>query len=512
MFSSARNIYRLFGIARTLARHDALIPLETAAIAPGLVRAAKFLARKETAGRPGMRLAAALQELGPSFIKLGQALSTRSDFLGDEVAADLSELQDHLPPFSGEEARATIARELDADMDSLFQSFDDVPIAAASIAQVHFAVTSDGEEVAVKVLRPGIEQAFGRDFELFQWLASLAERTRPELRRLKPLEIIRTFEETVRMEMDLRLEAAAAGELAENFTGDTSFRVPLVDWSRTARRVMTLERVGGIPIDERQALIDAGHKPDEILKKSAAAFFKQVFRDGYFHADQHPGNLFVSAGGDIVAVDFGIMGRLDKPTRRYLGEMLMNFLNRDYRRVAEIHFEAGYVPADKSVEAFAQACRSIAEPILDRPQNEISIARLLSQLFQVTETFEMETQPQLLLLQKTMLVAEGVGRKIYPEANMWFLAQPLIENWMEENMGPEAQIAEVVAEVAEGLRRLPKVVADIEKSASVIAGGGLKIDPKSILGAIGSQKPRFQITSRIYLLVIAALILLLILI
>ena len=353
MFSSARNIYRLFGIARTLARHDALIPLETAAIAPGLVRAAKFLARKETAGRPGMRLAAALQELGPSFIKLGPALSTRSDFLGDEVAADLSELQDHLPPFSGEEARATIARELDADMDSLFQSFDEVPIAAASIAQVHFAVTSDGEEVAVKVLRPGIEQAFGRDFELFQWLASRAERTRPELRRLKPLEIIRTFEETVRMEMDLRLEAAAAGELAENFTGDTSFRVPLVDWSRTARRVMTLERVGGIPIDERQALIDAGHKPDEIWKKSAAAFFKQVFRDGYFHADQHPGNLFVSAGGDIVAVDFGIMGRLDKPTRRYLGEMLMNFLNRDYRRVAEIHFEAGYVPADKSVEAFA---------------------------------------------------------------------------------------------------------------------------------------------------------------
>jgi len=211
-------------------------------------------------------------------------------------------------------------------------------------------------------------------------------------------------------------------------------------------------------------------------------------------------------------VDFGIMGRLDKPTRRYLGEMLMNFLNRDYRRVAEIHFEAGYVPADKSVEAFAQACRSIAEPILDRPQNEISIARLLSQLFQVTETFEMETQPQLLLLQKTMLVAEGVGRKIYPEANMWFLAQPLIEGWMEDNMGPEAQIAEAVAEVAEGLRRLPKVVADIEKSASVIAGGGLKIDAKSVLGVMGTQKPRFQITSRMYLLVIAALILVLILI
>ncbi len=510
MINSTRYIVRLFRIARTLARYDALFPLEMAGVAPGLVGAAKFLARKDTAGRRGERLASALQELGPSFIKLGQALSTRSDLLGEEVAADLSELQDNLPPFSGGEARATIARELDADTDSLFQSIEETPLAAASIAQVHLARTSGGDEVAVKVLRPGIEQAFSRDFELFRWLAGLLERTRPELRRLKPLEIIRTFEETVRIEMDLRLEAAAAEELAENFTDDPGFHVPAVDWSRTARRVLTLERVDGIPIDERRALIEAGFNPDDILKKSAAALFKQVFRDGYFHADQHPGNLFVGAGGEIIAVDFGIMGRLDKPTRRYLGEMLMNFLTRDYRRVAEIHFEAGYVPADKSVEAFAQACRSIAEPILDRPQNEISIARLLAQLFQVTETFEMETQPQLLLLQKTMLVAEGVGRKICPEANMWFLAQPLIEDWMAENMGPEAQIAEAVNEVAEGLRRLPRVVADIEKSASAIAGSGIKFDPNSVRNMMGGEQRGQRFTSRGYLLIIAILLLILI--
>ncbi|MEE2760616.1 MAG: 2-polyprenylphenol 6-hydroxylase [Pseudomonadota bacterium] len=511
MLALVRNLFRLFGIARTLAKYDALFPLESAGIAPGLVHGAKLLSRKEAKGRPGERLAAALKELGPSFIKLGQALSTRSDFLGEEVAADLSELQDNLPPFPGIEARTIITRELDAEMDSLFSSFEDSPVAAASIAQVHFAVTNDGGEVAVKVLRPGIEDAFGRDIELLRWLAGLVERTRPQLRRLKPLEIIRTFEETVRMEMDLRLEAAAAEELGENFVDDVSFCVPAVDWSRTARRVMTLERMGGIPIDERQALIDAGFSPEDILKTTAAAFFQQVFRDGYFHADQHPGNLFVGKGGEIQAVDFGIMGRLDKSTRRYLGEMLMSFLGRDYNRVAEIHFEAGYVPDSKSVESFAQACRSIAEPILDRPQNEISIARLLSQLFRVTESFEMETQPQLLLLQKTMLVAEGVGRKLYPEANMWFLAQPLIEDWVASNMGVEAQISQAVAEFADGLRRLPKVAADIEKSASVIAGSTLNVIPESVLGVMRAPKPRFQITWRMYLTVIAALILLLVL-
>ncbi|MBT4940886.1 MAG: 2-polyprenylphenol 6-hydroxylase, partial [Rhodospirillaceae bacterium] len=309
--------------------------------------------------------------------------------------------------------------------------------------------------------------------------------------------------------MDLRLEAAAAQELAENFADDKAFRVPGVDWRRTTRRVLTLERVSGIPIDERDALIAAGHDPDEILVKAASSLFKQVFRDGFFHADQHPGNLFVGEAGEIVAVDFGIMGRLDKPTRRYLGEMLMSFLNRDYRRVAEVHFEAGYVPADKSVQAFTQACRSIAEPILDKPQNEISIARLLAHLFQVTETFEMETQPQLLLLQKTMLTSEGVGRTLSPDANMWFLAQPLIEEWVEENMGPETMVMEAVGEVAEGLRRLPRIVSDMEKNAAAMAKGGLKLHPDTIRGMAGGERSSLVTSPKLYIGIIALLVVLL---
>jgi len=516
MIASAKNIYRLFQIARTLARHDALFPLEEAGVAKGMVDAVRLLARKESDGRPGERLANALQELGPSFVKLGQALSTRSDLLGEEVAADLSELQDHLPAFSFEEAKSTIEQELEGPLEDYFSSFDETPLAAASIAQVHLAVTTDGEEVAVKVLRPGVETAFETDLALFHWVADLVERNRPELRRLKPVEVIETFRETTKLEMDLRLEAAAAEEMEKNFEGDSDFRVPSVEWRRTSRRVLTLERINGVPIDERDALVEKGFEPDEILAKAAASLFKQVFRDGFFHADQHPGNLFVGDEGEIIAVDFGIMGRLDKPTRRYLGEMLMSFLNRDYRRVAEVHFEAGYVPAHKSVQAFTQACRSIAEPILDKPQNEISIARLLAHLFQVTETFEMETQPQLLLLQKTMLVAEGVGRKISPDANFWFLAQPLIETWVEENMGPETVLLETVEEVTDGLRKIPRMVSDMEKNAAAMARGGLKLHPDTMremgYGGYGGRGPKAAMSPRIYLAVIAILMVLLILV
>jgi ubiquinone biosynthesis protein len=306
--------------------------------------------------------------------------------------------------------------------------------------------------------------------------------------------------------MDLRLEAAAAQELAENFANDNDFRVPGVDWRRTSRRILTLERVSGIPIDERAALINAGHDPDAILVRAATSLFKQVFRDGFFHADQHPGNLFVGETGEIVAVDFGIMGRLDKPTRRYLGEMLMSFLNRNYPRVAELHFEAGYVPANKSIQGFTQACRSIAEPILDKPQNEISIARLLAHLFQVTETFEMETQPQLLLLQKTMLISEGVGRTLSPEANMWFMAQPLIEEWIEENMSPEILVKDTVNEVADGLRRLPRLISDMEKNLATMAKGGLKLHPNTVKGMSGNDRSVLKILPKFYILIIIVLL------
>ncbi|MFQ5939608.1 MAG: 2-polyprenylphenol 6-hydroxylase, partial [Alphaproteobacteria bacterium] len=410
----------------------------------------------------------------------GQTLSTRADLIGEEMAADLSELQDRLPPFAGAQARRTIEEELGRPLEALFTRFDDTPAAAASIAQVHHAVTTEGREVAVKVLRPGIEAAFSRDLDLFYWVAALAERTQPDLRRLRPVEVVRTFAEGVRLEMDLRLEAAAASELGENFQDDPTFRVPKVDWLRTARRVLTLDLIGGIAIDERQALIDAGHDLDDILAKAAAAFFAQVFRDGFFHADLHPGNLFVDPDGNIVAVDFGIMGRLDRKTRCWLAEMLLAFLNGDYRRAAEVHFEAGYVAADKSLDAFTQACRSIAEPILERPLNEISLARLLAQLFQVTKAFEMRTQPQLLLLQKTMLVIEGVGRNLNPETNVWHLARPLIKDWMQDNTSPEARVRDATAEALESLERLPGLIRDASASAALIAEGGLRLHPDTI--------------------------------
>jgi ubiquinone biosynthesis protein len=404
-------------------------------------------------------------------------LSTRADLLGEDIAGDLSLLQDRLQPFSVADARATIEMELGSRVDELFAQFEDDPASAASIAQVHYAIIppSDGIEgrrVAVKVLRPGIEQAFARDIDLLRWLARLGERAQPKLRRLKPVEVVETFAETVRMEMDLRLEAAAAAELAENFAGDPTYRVPAVDWRRTARRVMTQERLTGIPMDDREALIAAGHDIDLVLAKAAAIFFKQVFRDGYFHADQHPGNMFVEHGGNIGAVDFGIMGRLDRRTRYYLADMLLAFIERDYRRVAEVHFTAGYVPVGRPMETFAQACRSIGEPIFGRPLNEISFARLLGQLFQIAETFDMEVQPQLLLLQKNMLMAEGVSRRLNPNLNIWTLAQPLIEEWMRENRGPEARLRNVANDLWHAAERLPALLSNMDKVAARLAEGG----------------------------------------
>ncbi len=480
MLRAPRNILRLIAIAWTLARHDALFPLERFGIAPPVTALARLVALRRRPGRPGQRLALALQELGPSFIKFGQLLSTRSDLLGEEVASDLSGLQDHLPPFPGAEARRIVERELGQPLDALYTSFEDVPVAAASIAQVHMAITADGREVAVKVLRPGIEDAFDRDIDLFYWLAALAEWTQPSLRRLRPVDVVRTLAESVAIEMDLRFEAAAASELKENFDGDPSFQVPGVDWVRTSRRVLTLERIEGIPIDEREALLAAGHDLEAIITKAAAALFNQAFRDGFFHADLHPGNLFVNAQGDIVAVDFGIMGRLDRHTRYYLVDMLAGFLTGDYRRAAEAHFKAGYVPATKSLDAFTQACRSIAEPILGKPMHEISIARLLAQLFQVAKFFEMETQPQLLLLQKSMLVAEGVGRTLNPDVNMWELARPLIEEWARENRGPEARLREAATEVAESLGRIPSLLGDAEKALAMVSDGGLRLHPDTV--------------------------------
>jgi ubiquinone biosynthesis protein len=480
---TGRNLARLLQIGFILARHDALFLFERIPVLLPILAVLRLLRQrgsKAALTRPGQRLAAALQELGPSFIKLGQLLSTRADLLGEQFAADLSGLQDQLPPFPAASARAIIADEFGKPLEALFSDFEDKSVAAASIAQVHFAVTTTGEDVAVKILRPGIAAAFARDLDLFFWLANLAEWSQPALRRLKPVEVVRTLAETVRTEMDLRLEAAAASELGDNFGGDPDFHVPRVDWQRTSERVLTLERVAGVRVDDRDGLLAAGHDPEDILAKAARAFFNQVFRDGFFHADLHPGNLFVDCESAIAVVDFGIMGRLDRKTRYYLADMLIGFLTGNYRQVAEVHFAAGYVPAHQSVDAFTQACRSIGEPILGRPMNEISLARLLAQLFQVTELFEMETQPQLLLLQKTMVLAEGVGRNLAPQLNMWTLARPLIEDWMRTNRGPEARAIDAIAEAAALLERLPSLMRNLDQASAQLVTRGIRLDPESI--------------------------------
>src|SRR5689334_8385054 len=461
MLRAIRNSWRLLRMALSLARHDALFPLEILGITPALVAWARLFARRRDARRPGERLTAALQEMGPSFIKLGQALSTRADLLSEQVAADLAQLQDHLPAFSGAEAKRIIEAELGQSIDALFTSFDETPVAAASIAQVHFAVTTDGREVAVKVLRPAIELAFERDLDLFYWVAELVERTQPSYRRLKPVDSVRAFADVVRVEMDLRMEAAAAEELGENFVDDPGYRAPTIDWDRTAQRVLTLERIDGIPIGDRDAIVAAGHDPNEGMKKPAEPFFYQAFPDGFFQADRHGGNAFADEQRHIVPLDFGIMGSIDEDTRGYLTELLVAFLRRDYRAVADVQSRAGYVPPDQSPAMFAQACRSIGEPIFGKPSHQISIARLLAQLLRVTEQFEMTVQPQLLLLQKTMLMAEGMGTRLNPHVNIWELARPLIEEWMENHFGPRAIVGRAVEDLAQGLRRLPRLIDNL---------------------------------------------------
>ena len=476
MIRTVRNLGRATRLVRILGRHDARLVLDLArppALLRWLLGAVAGRPSLDSARlRPGQRLAAAVEEMGPSFVKLGQALSMRPDLVGEALAADLGRLRDRMPPFPGAEARAAIAAELGKDPGAAFRVFDDVPLAAASIAQVHAATRAeDGTEVVVKVLRPGIEARFARDIDLFLWIAQVLERFRPSLRRLAPVSVVRAFRATVDTEMDLRLEAAAASEVAENFEGDDTFRVPDVDWRRTQRRAMTTTRVQGVPLTDRESLIAAGRDPSAVVRNLLRAFLKQAFRDGFFHADLHHGNLFVDDANNLVAVDFGIMGRLDLGSRRAVAEMLMAFLAGDYRRVAEVHFEAGYVPGDQSVDAFAQACRSIGKPVFDRPAREVSMARLLARLFQVAESFDMRTQPQLLLLQKTMVVAEGLCRELAPEADLWGIAREVLEDWAQDHLGPAARAAEAAEELADAARRLPGLVRQAERAASALAQG-----------------------------------------
>ncbi len=508
MFRAIRNLTRLVRAGRVLARHDALFPLELRGEMPAallmLLTAAKLRMpweeRAESGEEPAARLATALEALGPSYIKLGQFLATRPDIIGADLARDLTRLQDRLPPFPMAQARETIEEELGQPIGAIFASLSE-PIAAASIAQVHKARTlpdethPDGRDVAVKVLRPGIEASFARDLDSFHWAAELIDRAYPPARRLRPVEIVETLAESVKIEMDLRLEAAAMSEMAENVAKDKGFRVPAVDWEHTARRVLTLEWIDGIPASDREALIAAGHDMKRLGTQVIQSFLTHALRDGFFHADMHQGNLFVDQAGTLVAVDFGIMGRLDETQRRMMAEILYGFVLRDYRRVAEIHFQAGYVPYTKSIDAFAQALRAVGEPIFGRPARDVSMGRLLAQLFQVTEQFDMKTRPELILLQKTMVVIEGVARHFDPDHNIWESAEPVLKAWMMERLAPETRLEEAAAGAAQLGRlvgQLPTLIDRAERMGRFFSDSideqGLKLHPDSTDAIARAQK------------------------
>ena len=438
------NIWRLIRTAGTFERTGAMSVVLDQLDAP---RSLRVLARVlgwpfkwlGFEGDPALPpVTRALTALGPSYIKFGQILSTRPDFIGADLAMQLRVLQDRLPPFPTSVAKAAVARELGLPADVLFSEFSE-PVAAASIAQVHQArVAGEGQKVAVKVLRPDIARAFRRDIDAFYLGAWLIETVAPSVRRLRPMDVIRHFDATVQQELDLRAEAAAAGEFAANTARDAGFAVPQVDWNLSARRVMTLEWAEGIAMADTDAIEAAGHDRAALADRVLQMFLRHALRDGYFHADMHHGNLKVSPSGDIVALDFGIMGRLDEYTRRVYAEILMGFIRKDYRRVAEVHFEAGYVPPDRDVDLFAQALRSVGEPIFGMDASRISMGRLLTYLFEVTERFGMETRTELILLQRTMVVVEGVARSLNPNINIWQVSRPIVEGYIRENLGPKA--------------------------------------------------------------------------
>ena len=450
-----RQTRHLIRAGLTIARYDVSPPAQLAA-APLPARLLYGMA-KWVAGKPakveGSALNAALVELGPSYIKLGQFLATRPDFVGKERAVELAMLQDRLQPFSHDLAMAEIGKGLGESADKWFSRFDD-PIAAASIAQVHKAHTSDPDmEVAVKILRPGVEKRFQADLDSFYLAAHTLERLIPDMARLRPVEAVNILARSVTLEMDLRMEASAMAEMAENSKDDEGFRVPKIDWQRTTSRILTSEWIDGIPLNDTEKLVKAGIDLTKMADQIVQTFLRHAIRDGFFHADMHQGNLFADKKGNLVAVDFGIMGRLAPKERLFLAEILYGFIKRDYLRVSQVHLDAGYVPAHHDVHVFAQALRAIGEPIMDRRAEDISMGRLLGQLLEVTGQFDMKTQPQLILLQKTMVVVEGVARSLNPQFNMWQCAEPVVREWIEKRLGPQGRL-ENVSDSAMAMARL----------------------------------------------------------
>jgi len=416
-------------------------PTVVAVPARPLLRLVRLIERRG-GGTAEARLSVALTRLGPSYVKLGQFLATRPDVVGTALAHDLERLQDQMPPFPQSEAVAAVEASFGRPLHSIYASFGP-PVAAASIAQVHRAeVDAAGapRAVAVKVLRPNVERRFYADLSAFTYVARHAEGLSAEARRLRLVEVVDTLRRSVLVEMDFRLEAAALSEMAENTKDDPDFRVPAVDWDRTTKEVLTLEWIDATPLSDRARLIAKGFDLPRLARALIQTFLRHALRDGFFHADMHPGNLFVDDEGKLIAVDFGIMGRLGAKERVFLAEILHGFITRNYHRTAEVHFEAGYVPPQHSVESFAQAIRAIGEPIHNRTAEDISMAKLLTLLFEVTGLFDMRTRPELLLLQKTMVVVEGVARTLDPKLDMWSTAEPVVKEWMSRHLGPAGKL------------------------------------------------------------------------
>ncbi len=462
MASHATHLWRLLKWGRTLARHGALMGIERDPLTPPPVRRLVRLARFGARVPDKPHYAEAFQAIGPAAIKLGQTLATRPDLVGEEAANDLLKLQDALPPVPFAEIRAQIENTLGHPIEALFSHFDEVPVGAASIAQVHRATTTEGVDVAVKVQRPGVADQFARDIQTYEWAAAHIERLGGEVARLRPRLVIANFKRWTARELDLRREAASSSELAEAMAAEPGYIIPSIDWNRTAGRVMTMEWIDGIKISDRDAIIAAGHDPRILAERLVNTFLHQAIAEGFFHADMHQGNLFVTPDGKIAAIDFGIMGRIDRRARLWLAEILYGLITGNYRRVAEIHFEAGYVPAHHNVAEFATALRAVGEPMRGKPVRELSVGQMLDGLFAITRDFDMQTQPHLLLLQKTMVMVEGVATMLDPNINLWETSGPYVKSWLRDELGPEAKIADALIENWRTLQRLPDLVRRIE--------------------------------------------------
>lgn len=488
------TFFRLLRTGFVLARHDALVPEEYAKRVPWIVRMlgwiSRIFARKDRAKNPGERFANALEKLGPAYIKFGQVLSTRSDILDPEFARGLSRLKDRVPPFPKSQALARLDKELGHSWTQDFQDISE-PVAAASVAQVHKGTLKDGTELAIKILRPNIRTAMARDMEVLSMVAGLANRFLPDANRLRPRQFVETVKRAVTLELDLRLEAAAASELGEIALETGAFKVPKIYWAMSDKNVLVMAWADGLSLANEAVLADDTIDRKALARAVIQSFLICAFDYGVFHADMHEGNLVVDTDGDLVLLDFGILGRLSPAEQRFHAEILYGFLKRDYQRIAEIHFEAGYVPAAHTIEDFASALRAVGEPIFGKTSDEVSMSKVLMQLFEITDIFDMQMQPQLIMLQKTMMQAEGVARRLDPEFDMWATAKPVVEATMRRELGPEGRLDDFLDDLRAAqktLKTLPGAADNLAALAKAWADGEIDLSPKTSMP--DNTKPR----------------------